>query len=57
MKIKLEDQLDKMGPRLVHCVDRFVLHSDLVEFTDFTKASQNQKPQMGLKTFLMIKNL
>ena len=57
MKIKLEDQLDKMGPRLVHCVDRFVLHSDLVEFTDFTKASMNQKPQMGLKTFLMIKNL
>ena len=55
MKAKLEDQLDKMGPRLSHCVDRFVSFSDLAEFE---KPGQevNLKPQIKFKTFLMIKN-
>ena len=36
IKIKLEDQLDKMGPRMEHCIHRFVNQNDLVEFDENT---------------------
>lgn len=51
----LEDQIDKMGPRMPNITDKFIRLRYLVEFQD-AKEVPAPKPTLHVKTYILITN-
>ena len=56
MKKKLEDDLDKMGPRLEHCLEEMHQSCYLTEYLPFEELPP-AKPCLSYATFIMVQNL
>lgn len=55
MKPQLEDQIDKMGPRMEHISERFIRLKYLVAFSSEEEVPA-AKPTLRVKRYIMVTN-